>query len=78
MGYYAKLIAEKRNGKMNADDKLFTKKQECISTLDRIISLAQRKKSQVQGWRTIEEDFDENEFASDLKDALRAVDNIIG
>lgn len=78
MGYYAKLIAEKRNGKMNADDKPFTKKQECISTLDRIISLAQRKKSQVQGWRTIEEDFDENEFASDLKDALRAVDNIIG
>lgn len=78
MNYYAKIIAEKRNGKMNADDKPFTKKQECVSTLDRIISLAQRKKSQVQGWRTIDEDFDENEFASDLRDALRAVENIIG
>lgn len=72
-GYYAQLI-EKRN----ADDRPFTKKQECLSTLDRIISLAQRKKSQVQGWRTLDDDFDENEFASDLKEALRAVENIIG
>lgn len=79
MGYYAKLIEEKKNGKAYANEDIpFTKKSECVATLDKIINLAQRKKSQVQGWRYIDEDFDENEFASDLKDALRAVENIIG
>lgn len=77
-GYYAKLAAEKKNGKAYANEDIpFTKKSECVATLDKIINLAQRKKSQVQGWRYIDEDFDENEFASDLKDALRAVENII-
>ena len=78
-GYYAKLAEEKKNGKSYSNEDIpFTKKSECVATLDKIINLAQRKKSQVQGWRYIDEDFDENGFASDLKDALRAVENIIG
>lgn len=75
MNYYEKIIQEKRKERMNAD-KPFTKKQECLSTLDRIISLAQRKKSQVQQWRALDEDFDENYFLSMLKDALYELESL--
>lgn len=60
------------------EDAPFTKKRECLATLDRMIYYVQRKKSQVQQWKYIDEDFDENEFLSDLKDVLRAIEGIMG
>ncbi len=77
MSYYGKIAAAKLNKK---EEGLlpFTKKQECLATLDRIIYYAQRKKSQVQQWKYIDEDFDERDFLADLKDALQAVENVIG
>ena len=80
MSYYGKIAAAKLNEKEEKTNKNrpFTKKQECLTTLDRIIYYAQRKKSQVQQWKYIDEDFDERDFLADLKDALQAVENVIG
>lgn len=70
----------KRNEKEEKtnEDTPFTKKRECLATLDRMLYYVQRKKSQVQQWKYIDEDFDENEFLSDLKDALRSIEGIMG
>lgn len=80
MNYYEKIIAEKKNKKEEKtnEDAPFTKKRECLATLDRMLYYVQRKKSQVQQWKYIDEDFDENEFLSDLKDVLRAIEGIMG